>query len=103
MTKRHECARLARPTLDDPYLHGDVPASGERASLSCDLVHALVPESALDQTERDRVARHKIQHAEAVRWLGHCGLTPEELQQRIADYATRWIAGGRLSDEPDQR
>ena len=75
-------------------------------ALGCDLVYVLVPRASLDEIVRNRariVARADITTVDRTMRLEQQGLTPDQLERRIDDYATKLIAAGRLWDEPDHQ
>ena len=72
-------------------------------ALECDLVYVLVPRASLDEIVRSRartVARADIATVDRTMRLEQQGLTPNQLERRIDDYATKLITAGRLWDEP---
>lgn len=75
-------------------------------ALGCDLVYVLVPRASLDEIVRNRarmVARADITTVDRTMRLEQQGLTPDQLERRIDDYATKLITAGRLWDEPDHQ
>jgi predicted DNA-binding mobile mystery protein A len=72
-------------------------------ALECDLVYVLVPRASLDEIVRNRarkVARTDIATVDRTMRLEQQGLTRNQLERRIDNYATRLITAGRLWDEP---
>lgn len=72
-------------------------------ALECDLVYVLVPRFGLDEIVRNRartVARADIATVDRTMRLEQQGLTADQLERRIDDYAARLITAGRLWDEP---
>ncbi len=72
-------------------------------ALECDLVYVLVPRASLDEIVRSRartVARADIATVDRTMRLEQQGLTPNQLERRIDNYATKLITTGRLWDEP---
>ena len=72
------------------------------AALECDLIYVLVPRASLDAIVQSRarvVARRDIAAVNRTMRLEEQGLTIEQLEHRIDDYATKLIAAGRLWDE----
>jgi predicted DNA-binding mobile mystery protein A len=72
-------------------------------ALECDLVYVLVPRASLDEVVRNRartVARADIATVDRTMRLEQQGLTIDQLERRIDDYATKLITAGRLWDEP---
>ena len=74
-------------------------------ALECDLVYVLVPRASLAEIVRNRaraVARADIATVDRTMRLEEQGLTPDQLERRIYDYAAKLITTGRLWDEPEQ-
>ena len=72
-------------------------------ALECDLVYVLVPRFSLDEIVRTRarmVARADIATVDRSMRLEQQGLTADQLERRIDDYAARLITAGRLWDDP---
>ena len=73
-------------------------------ALECDLVYALVPRASLTEIIGNRartVARVDIATVDRTMRLEQQGLTTDQLERRIDDYAARLITAGRLWDEPE--
>ena len=75
-------------------------------ALECDLVYVLVPRASLEEIVRTRaraIARADITTVDRTMRLEQQGLTPDQLERRIDDYATKLITAGHLWDEPDHQ
>lgn len=72
-------------------------------ALECDLIYVLVPRASLDEIVQTRarvVARRDIATVNRTMRLEEQGLTIEQLERRVDDYAAKLIVAGRLWDEP---
>jgi predicted DNA-binding mobile mystery protein A len=72
-------------------------------ALECDLAYVFVPRGSLDDIVRSRAheaARAEVATVDRTMRLEDQGLTVEQLERRVDDYAARLITAGRLWDEP---
>jgi predicted DNA-binding mobile mystery protein A len=73
-------------------------------ALDCELVYALVPRTSLEETVQSKARTKALKDISMINKtmrLENQGLQPEQLEQRIHDYATKIIASGGLWDTPE--